>query len=319
MSDLSFLAVRHYVTEPEWELFRPIIDEIEELKRERNAIVLAHNYQRVEIFQTVADVTGDSLELARAAARANKPVIVMCGVRFMAETAKIMNPDKRVLLPHRGAGCSLADSIDAADVDYLRARYPGRPIVVYVNTSAEVKAAADICCTSSNAARVVQSLGVDEVVLAPDSHLAHYVEQMTGVTVHAWQGRCSVHDVFTSADVSDLRKQYPDVAIAAHPECRPEVQEAADYVGSTSQLVGWLDEARPRRVALITECTMSDNIAGDFPETQFVQPCALCPFMRRITLESIRDALLFEQHAVELPVHVMQGARLSLARMLALG
>lgn len=317
MLDPEILAVRHQITQPEWALFRPLIEEIEELKRDRDAIILAHNYQRVEVFRTIADVTGDSLKLAAEAARTENEVIVMCGVQFMAETAKIMNPDKRVLLPDLEAGCSLAESIDVADVEYLRQRFPGRPIVVYVNTSSEVKAAADICCTSSNAVRVVDSLGVDEVVLAPDRHLAHHVAQLTGVTVHSWPGQCAVHDLFTADHIDDLRQTYPDVAVAAHPECRPEVQQAAEFVGSTSQLAAWLEDRRPQQVALITECTMSDNLASDFPEVDFVQPCALCPYMRRITLESVRDALLHDQFEVEVPVHVMQGARRSLSRMMA--
>lgn len=312
----TFDAIRHHVTEPEWELMIPLIEEIRALKRERDALVLAHNYQRVEVFHGVADVTGDSLALAIAAAKADHPMLVVCGVQFMAETAKILNPSKRVLIPDNQAGCTLADSLTVADVEYLRSRHPGCPIVVYVNTSAAVKAAADVCCTSSNAAEVVASLGAREVVLAPDCHLAHYVQRATGVKVHTWNGRCSVHDVFTSSDIAELRETYPDVAVAAHPECRPEVQRAADFVGSTSELTQWLRNGRPPRAALITECTMADNLRKEFSDVEFVQPCSLCPNMRRVTLTRIRDALRHDRYEVDLDAGVMAGARRSLARML---
>lgn len=311
-----FDRVRHVVTEPEWMLARPIIEEIRELKAQRNAVVLAHNYQHPLIFHGVADLRGDSLGLARRAAEAQAEVIVMCGVYFMAETAKLLNPKRTVLLPDHDAGCSLADAITADDVEALRKEHPGVPVVTYVNTSAAVKAASDVCCTSSNAVDIVEALGADRVIFIPDRHLATFVDQHTDVDILTWDGGCVVHEEFRTADIDALRADYSDISVIAHPECITEVQACADAVGSTSQLIDWVADHRPQRVAMITECTMSDNVASHFPETDFVQPCSLCPYMRLITLEAIRDCLRELSGDIELAEAVIPGARRAVTRML---
>ncbi len=300
---------------------QPLIDEIEALKKSRNALVLAHNYMTSDIFHTVADVRGDSLLLAQRARSLDADVVVMAGVRFMAETTKVLSPDKTVLLPDLRAGCSLASSITAADVAMLRARHPGVPVVTYVNTTAEVKAASDICCTSANATAVVESLGAPRVLLLPDRYLAANVAQQTNVEIITWEtGACEVHERFTGGQMRDLRATYGDeVAIVAHPECPTDVTAEADFVGSTSAMADWISRRRPRRVALISECSMADNLAAAHPDVEWVRPCNLCPHMKRITLVGIRDALATMTHEVLVPDNVVEGAALALDRMLSVG
>lgn len=301
----------------ELELFAPYIDAITQLKRERNAVILAHNYQTPEIFHGVADIVGDSLGLAREAARTDADVIVLCGVHFMAETAKLLNPAKTVLIPDAKAGCSLAESITARDVRLLRERYPDTPVVTYVNTSAEVKAESDICCTSGNAVRVVESLGVPRVLFIPDQYLASYVATQTKVEIISWAGSCEVHQRFTGAELRDYRGSHPGAIILAHPECPPDVLAEADYVGSTAQMIGYVDERRPGKVVMITECSMSDNVAVEFPDVEFVRPCNLCPHMKRNSLPKILRALETMEHEITVGEAVAERARASVERMLA--
>jgi quinolinate synthase len=303
----------------EWPFFAPDIDAIIRLKRERNAIILAHNYQTPEIFHGVADIVGDSLALAREAATAKADVIVLAGVHFMAETAKLLNPSRIVLIPDAGAGCSLAASITAADVRLLKQRYPGVPIVAYVNTSADVKAECDICCTSGNAKKVVESLGVPRVIMLPDRFLARNIAAQTSVEIIAWEGACEVHERFTPADIESIRQSHPDVVVLAHPECPPEVVAVADFAGSTAGMVDFVASHRPARVALITECSMSDNVAALYPEIEFVRPCNLCPHMKQITLPKIRHALETMSYEVTIPADIAAAARRSVERMIAIG
>ena len=310
--------VRRVIPPFEWATFEPDIDAILDLKRERNAIVLAHNYQTPEIFHGIADIVGDSLALAREAARTQADIIVLAGVKFMAETAKLLNPDKTVLLPDTGAGCSLADSITPADVRLLRERYPGVPVIAYVNTSAAVKAEVDICCTSGNALAVVESLGAERVIMLPDEYLARNIATQTRVEIIAWKGHCEVHERFTPADIAEVREAHPGVIVLAHPECPPEVVAVADFAGSTAGMSDYVDRHRPARVLLLTECSMSDNIAAVHPDIAFVRPCNLCPHMKRITLPNIRRALETNTHAVTIDAGIAAKARLSVERMLAL-
>lgn len=311
--------VKHAVPRLEWNLMEPLIHEIHRLKAEKKAVILAHNYQTPEIFHCVADLVGDSLALAQQAAATTAETIVLCGVHFMAETAKIQNPDKTVLIPDLKAGCSLAESITAEDVRELRRRYPGVPVVTYVNTSAEVKAESDVCCTSANAVEVVESLGVPRVLCIPDEFLARYVQTQTRVEILTWKGHCEVHEQFTAEQVQAYREQFPGVVVLAHPECPPDVIRASDLVGSTSKMVRYVQEQKPRRVALITECSMSDNIAAECPDVEFVRPCTLCPHMKKITLEKIRDSLIYNRFAVEVEPVVSRRARQAIDRMLAVG
>src|SRR5690348_2703815 len=301
----------------EWPVFARDIDAILELKRARNAVILAHNYQTPEIFHCVADIVGDSLALAREAMKVDADVIVLAGVHFMAETAKLLNPDKTVLIPDTQAGCSLASSITAADVRLLRQRYPGVPVVTYVNTSAAVKAVSDICCTSGNARKVVESLGVSQVIMLPDEYLAQNVAAETGVKIISWAGHCEVHERFTAAEIRSLRADHPGVIVLAHPECPPEVVAEADFAGSTAAMAHYVDSKQPARVVLVTECSMSDNIAAAHPEIDFVRPCNLCPHMKRITLPKIRRSLETMRHAVEVDPAVAVNARRAIERMLA--
>jgi quinolinate synthase len=311
--------LRSVVPELEWRVHAPHIVAIDALKRERRAVILAHNYQTPEIFHGVANVTGDSLALARHAAEVNADVIVLCGVHFMAETAKLLNPEKTVLIPDLEAGCSLAESISAEDVRLLRRRHPGVPVVTYVNTSAAVKAESDVCCTSSNAVEVVESLGVPKVIFLPDEYLGRYVASHTKIEVVLWKGHCEVHERFTGEEIAALRRSHPGVEVLAHPECPPDVLAAADFVGSTSGMIRHVGDTRPRRVVLVTECSMSDNVAVEFPELEFVRPCNLCPHMKRITLPGIRRALERMEHRVEVEPGVAQRARVAVERMLAIG
>lgn len=301
----------------EWPLHAPLIHAIQELKQARNAVVLAHNYQTPEIFHGVADVVGDSLALARQAAKVDADVIVMAGVHFMAETAKLLNPDKTVLIPAVEAGCSLAEAITAADVRALRAQYPGVPVVTYVNTSAAVKAESDICCTSGNAVAVVESLGVPEVIFLPDEYLARYVATQTAVKIIPWRGHCEVHERFTGSEINDFRRANPGVEVLAHPECPPDVLAAADKVGSTAQMIGYVEKYRPAKVLLVTECSMSDNVAAAVPDVEFVRPCNLCPHMKRITLGNILASLQTLQPRIEIDPDVAERARRAVERMVA--
>jgi quinolinate synthase len=305
------------VPDAEWELIAPYIAEINQLKTERNAIVLAHNYMTPEIFHGVADLSGDSLALAYMAAETDAEVIVLAGVHFMAETAKIISPEKTVLIPDLRAGCSLADSITAADIRLLRETYPGVPVVTYVNTSAEVKAESDICCTSGNAVEVVESLGVDRVIFLPDEYLGQWVASQTDVEVILWKGHCEVHERFTGAELREYRTANPDAVIIAHPECPQDVLEEADYVGSTSGMINYVTNNVPPKVVMVTECSMADNVKVNVPETEFVQPCNLCPHMKRITLENIMNALKNMEHVVEVEPEIAGRARIAVERMLA--
>jgi quinolinate synthase len=311
--------VRQVVPPLEWPAFAPDIDAILRLKRERNAVILAHNYQTPEIFHCVADIVGDSLALAQKAVEVEADTIVLCGVHFMAETAKLLNPAKTVLIPDLEAGCSLAASITGADVRLLRQRYPDAPVVAYVNTSAEVKAESDICCTSSNAVAVVESLGAKRVIMLPDEYLAKNVAAETSVEIIAWSGRCEVHEKFTPADIHALRQGYPGIVILAHPECAPEVVALADFTGSTAAMSGYVTKQQPARVVLVTECSMSDNVAVANPAVEFIRPCNLCPHMKQITLPKIRRALETMTHRVTIDPAVAERARLAVERMLAIG
>ncbi len=311
-----------HVTPIEWRLQAPLIAEINRLKREKNAVILAHNYMTPEIFHGVGDFVGDSLGLAREAARCDARVIVQAGVHFMAETSKVLSPEKTVLIPSLEAGCSLAASITAADVRLIKQRYPGLPVVTYVNTTAAVKAETDICCTSANAVQVVEAVaaewGVDRVILLPDEFLARNVARQTGIKIIAWQGRCEVHERFTAADIAEIREAWPNAEILAHPECPTEVLEASDFAGSTAAMTDYVMTRKPRQVVLITECSMADNVACDAPDTEFVRPCNLCPHMKRITLEGIHDALLHGRFEVIVDPAITGRARLAVQRMIDL-
>jgi quinolinate synthase len=302
----------------EWPVFEPDIEAILELKKRRDAVILAHNYMTPEIFHCVADVVGDSLALAREAARIDASVIVMAGVHFMAETVKLLNPGKTVLIPDPLAGCSLAESITAADVRALRLRHPGVPIVAYVNTSAAVKAEVDICCTSANARKVVESLGARRVVMLPDKYLAANVAKETEVEIIPWDGACIVHERFSGPDVRQLREDHPGVVVLAHPECPPDVLDEADFAGSTAQMSAYVGRNKPSRVVLLTECSMSDNVAVEHPDVDFVRPCNLCPHMKRITLPAIRRALETMRTEVTIDPALAARARLAVERMVAL-
>ena len=313
-----YARVSRHVPAIEWPALAPDVAAILELKRQRNAVILAHNYQAPEIFHTVADIVGDSLALAREAAKADADVIVLAGVHFMAETAKLLNPEKTVLIPDSRAGCSLADSITAEDVRGLRKKYPGVPVVTYVNTSAAVKAESDICCTSGNAVDVVRSLGVPRVLMIPDEFLARNVQkEVPEVEMLTWAGHCEVHERFTPADIEAVRDSYPGITVIAHPECPPEVVEASDFSGSTAMMMNYVTKKRPSQVVLVTECSMADNIAVANPDIEFVKPCNLCPPMKRISLGNIRHAL--ETMTVEVTVEpaLADRARLAVERMLA--
>jgi len=311
--------VARVVPAMEWPVHAPYIAEINRLKREMNAVILAHNYQTPEIFHCVADVVGDSLSLAREGAKTGASTIVMAGVHFMAETAKILSPEKTVLIPDARAGCSLAESITAADIRLLRQRYPGVPIVAYVNTSAEVKAEVDICCTSANAVQIVESLGVPEVICLPDEYLAQYVASQTKVKIITWHGHCEVHERFTAEEIRRLREGQPGLIVLAHPECPQDVLAEADYVGSTAGMSDYVGSRQPRRVVLITECSMADNVAVDNPGVEFLRPCNLCPHMKRITLPKILHALQTRTTEVVVAPEIAFRARRSVENMLAVG
>ncbi|MGK9053677.1 quinolinate synthase NadA [Neorhizobium petrolearium] len=310
--------VSRVIPKAEWMAHEADIEAILDLKRRRNAVILAHNYQTPEIFHGVADIVGDSLALARKAVEVDADVIVLAGVHFMAETAKLLNPEKTVLIPDMGAGCSLAESITPEDVALLRQAHPGVPVITYVNTSAAVKAASDICCTSGNAKQVVESLGVPKVLMIPDEYLAQNVARETDVEIIAWHGHCEVHELFDAQDVRDLREAHPGVLVLAHPECPPDVVAEADFAGSTAVMSDYVGSRKPARVVLLTECSMSDNVAVHHPDVEFVRPCNLCPHMKRITLSNIREALEENRHEVTVDPAVAAAARLAVERMLAI-
>lgn len=310
--------IKTIVPAVEWPVFAPYVKAINDLKRERNAVLLAHNYQTPEIYNCVADFVGDSLQLAREAAKVKADIIVQGGVHFMAETSKILSPEKTVLIPDSRAGCSLAQAITGEDVRLLRERYPGVPVVVYVNTSAEVKAESDICCTSSNALQVVESLGSDTVIFLPDQYLAKYVASQTKVKIIAWQGACEVHERFTGDELRVYRESDPNIQIIAHPECPPDVIAEADFTGSTAHMIDWVRNRRPKRVVMVTECSMADNVRAELPDVEFVQPCNLCPHMKRITLPNILDSLVFMKEEVVVDPAIAEKARRSVERMINL-
>jgi len=311
--------VKTVIPDIEWPAHAPHIAAINALKKEKNAVILAHNYQTPEIFHCVADITGDSLALARQAADTDADIIVLAGVHFMAETAKLMNPEKTVLIPDLGAGCSLAESITAADVRALRAQHPGVPVVTYVNTSAEVKAECDICCTSGNALEVVESLDSDRVIFLPDEYLASYVAGQTDKEIITWKGRCEVHERFTADELESFRSGHEGLIIIAHPECPPEVLATADFVGSTAQMQDYVVSERPPKVLMVTECSMSDNVSAGIDDVEFVRPCNLCPHMKKITLAKIRESLETLSPAVEIDPAIAGPARAAVERMLDVG
>ncbi len=313
-----YARVKAVIPPVEWPLMAPYVSAINKLKKQRNAVILAHNYQTPEIFNCVADIVGDSLQLAREATKVDADVIVQCGVHFMAETSKILNPQKTVLIPDSRAGCSLAASITGEDVRLLRERFPGVPVVAYVNTSADVKAEVDICCTSSNAVEVVESLGVDTVIFVPDQYLAKYVASQTRVRIIAWKGACEVHERFTGAELKMYRDADPSVQIIAHPECPPDVIEEADFTGSTAHMINWVRKNHPKRVVMVTECSMADNVQAELPDVEFVRPCNLCPHMKRITLPKILDSLVNMREEITIDPMIMDKARRSVERMIHL-
>ena len=319
MTTIQITRAKDVLPEEEVLMLQPMIDEINRLKKERNAIVAAHNYMTPDIYHLAADITGDSLALANLALETEADVIVLAGVHFMAETAKIINPQKTVLIPDLEAGCSLADNITGADIRRLKAQYPGVPVVSYVNTSAEVKAESDITCTSSNAVAVVNSLGVDRVIFTPDQYLGMWVSTQTDVDVILWEGSCMVHERFTGKEISDYKKSMGDIPVIAHPECPPDVLAEADYVGSTHGMINWVKEHQPSEVMMITECSMADNVAESTPHTKYVRPCNLCPHMKRITLANIRESLEKMQYQVEVPEDIAERARRAVSKMLEVG
>ena len=318
-TDPIYQKVSKVIPEIEWAFHAPLIHKINMLKKEKNAVVLAHNYQTPEIFHGIADIAADSLALAVEAEKTNADIIVLCGVHFMAETAKLMNPNKKVLLPDMGAGCSVASSITGKDVKMLKEKYPSVPVVTYVNTSADVKAESDICCTSANAVKVVESLGVDKVIFLPDQYLAKYVSTKTKVQIISWVGTCIVHERFSAQEIKDIRKQNPEIVILSHPECPAEVIAASDYTGSTSGMSKYVKNNQPSKVMLVTECSMSDNVQVDNPNVQFIKPCNLCPHMKTITLPKVLDCLEKETNEILIPEIISRRARRAVERMVAIG
>ncbi|HJP38718.1 MAG TPA: quinolinate synthase NadA [Gammaproteobacteria bacterium] len=309
--------IKHVMPDVEWPIHAPVIAAINELKKTRNAIIMAHNYQTPEVFYGVGDITGDSLALAQQGAKVDADVIVMCGVKFMAETAKILSPEKTVLLPDLSAGCSLAESVSGADIRKLKEQYPGVPVVTYVNAYADVRAEADICCTSGNAVKIVESLNTERVIFVPDGYLGRYVAQQTDVEVILWEGTCEVHERFTADELCGYRKTFPGIHIVAHPECPPDVLSEADFVGSTAGMIDHIGTKRPKQVVMVTECSMSDNVAIEYPDVDFIRPCNLCPHMKYITLPKILIALQTLAPQIEVDEDTAERARRSLERMLA--
>lgn len=313
-----YAQLSRIVTPMEWPHVAPLIKAINDLKKQRNAVILAHNYMTPDIFHGVGDFRGDSLQLAQEAARTDADIIVQAGVHFMAETSKLLCPDKTVLIPDLKAGCSLAASITGADVRALKAAYPGVPVVTYVNTSAEVKAESDVCCTSSNALKIVERLGVPRVIMIPDEYLAKYVQSQTKVQIITWKGHCEVHERFTAEELRAMREAEPGLRIIAHPECPPEVIAEADFTGSTSQMIGWVKTNHPPKVILVTECSMAANVAVEAPDIEFVRPCNFCPHMKRISLDNILESLLYLRHEVTVDSAIAAPARRAVEKMIEL-
>ena len=293
-----YKKISKHVPEIEWKIHAPLIEKINKLKKEKNAVILAHNYQTPEIYHGVADIAADSLALAVEAAKTSADIIVLCGVHFMAETAKLMSPEKKVLIPDMDAGCSLAASLTGEDVRLLKKKYPGVPVVSYVNTSADVKAETDVCCTSANAVKVVESLKTDKVIFLPDQHLANYVAKQTKVKIISWKGSCIVHEQFSPKEIEDIRKANPGIKIIGHPECPSDVLDACDFAGSTGGMIDYVKKNQPKKVMLVTECSMSDNVQADNPNVEFIKPCNLCPYMKKINLQKILDCLENETNEI---------------------
>ena len=318
-TDPIFQKISGVVPAVEWAFHAPYIYKINKLKKEKNAVILAHNYQTPEIYHGIADFAADSLALAIEAAKTKAEIIIMCGVHFMAETAKLMSPSKKVLLPDMKAGCSLSSSITGKDVRLLKEKYPGVPVVSYINTSADVKAETDICCTSANAVKVVESLGVKKVIFLPDQYLAKYVSSKTKVEIISWKGTCIVHEKFNAKEIKDIKDQNPGIVVIAHPECPPDVINASDFAGSTTGMNEYVKKNQPKKVMMVTECSMSDNVQVENPKVEFIKPCNLCPHMKRITLPKILECLENESNEIIIPNDKIEKARLSVKKMIAIG
>ena len=314
-----YKKISKHVPEIEWKVHAPLIEKINRLKKEKNAVILAHNYQTPEIYHGVSDIAADSLALAVEAAKTSADIIVLCGVHFMAETAKLMSPEKKVLIPDMGAGCSLAASLTGEDVRLLKKKYPGVPVVSYVNTSADVKAETDICCTSANAVKVVESLKTERVIFLPDQHLANYVAKQTKVKIISWKGSCIVHEQFSPKEIRDIRDANPGIKVIGHPECPSDVLDACDFAGSTGGMIDYVKRNQPKKVMLVTECSMSDNVQADNPNVEFIKPCNLCPYMKKITLQKILNCLEKETNEIFIEKKMAKAARLSVQRMTEIG
>jgi quinolinate synthase len=314
-----YKKISKHVPEIEWKVHAPLIEKINRLKKEKNAVILAHNYQTPEIYHGVADIAADSLALAVEAAKTSADIIVLCGVHFMAETAKLMSPEKKVLIPDMDAGCSLAASLTGEDVRLLKKKYPGIPVVSYVNTSADVKAETDVCCTSANAVKVVESLKTDKVIFLPDQHLANYVAKQTKVKIISWKGSCIVHEQFSAKEIEDIRKANPGIKVIGHPECPSDVLDACDFAGSTGGMIDYVKKNQPKKVMLVTECSMSDNVQADNPNVEFIKPCNLCPYMKKINLQKILDCLENETNEIFIEEKMAKAARQSVQRMTEIG
>ena len=314
-----YKKISKHVPEIEWKVHAPLIEKINKLKKEKNAVILAHNYQTPEIYYGVSDIAADSLALAVEAAKTSADIIVLCGVHFMAETAKLMSPDKKVLIPDMDAGCSLAASLTGEDVRLLKKKYPGVPVVSYVNTSADVKAETDVCCTSANAVKVVESLKTDKVIFLPDQHLANYVAKQTKVKIISWKGSCIVHEQFSAKEIQDIREANPGIKVIGHPECPSDVLDACDFAGSTGGMIDYVKKNQPKKVMLVTECSMSDNVQADNPNVEFIKPCNLCPYMKKITLQKILDCLENETNEIFIEEKMAKAARKSVQRMAEIG
>ncbi len=314
-----YKKISKYIPEIEWKVHAPLVEKINKLKKEKNAVILAHNYQTPEIYHGVADIAADSLALAVEAAKTSADIIVLCGVHFMAETAKLMSPEKKVLIPDMSAGCSLAESLTGEDVRLLKKQYPGVPVVSYVNTSADVKAETDICCTSANAVKVVESLKTNQVIFLPDQHLANYVAKQTKVKIISWKGSCIVHEQFSAKEIEDIKKANPGIKVIGHPECPDDVLSACDFAGSTGGMINYVKKNQPKKVMLVTECSMSDNVQADNPKVEFIKPCNLCPYMKKITLQKILYCLENETNEILIDKKISEAARKSVQRMAEIG
>jgi quinolinate synthase len=318
-TDPIFNKISKVIPEIEWKIHAPLIHKINKLKKEKNAVILAHNYQTPEIYHGIADFAADSLALAIEASKTKADIIIMCGVHFMAETAKLMSPEKKVFLPDMDAGCSLSSSITGRDVRILKEKYPGVPVVSYVNTSAEVKAETDVCCTSANAVKVVESLGEKKVIFLPDDYLAKYVASNTNVEIISWKGTCIVHERFTSKEILEIKEQNPGIVVIAHPECPPDVINASDFAGSTTGMSEYVKKNQPKKVMMVTECSMSDNVQVENPKVEFIKPCNLCPYMKKITLPKILDCLENGKNEILIPKNLIKKARMSVEKMTKIG